>query len=57
MSGIQLYAKGDKKFMNAYKVNGIPRFILLDPKGNIVSAKASRPSSEKLKVLFNELKR
>ncbi len=57
MSGIQLYAKGGKKFMNAYKINGIPRFILLDPKGNIVSAKVSRPSSEKLKVLFNELKR
>ena len=56
MSGIQLYAKGDKKFMNAYKVNGIPRFILLDPEGNIVSAKAPRPSDKELKTLFNELK-
>ena len=55
MSGIQLYAKGDKKFMNDYKVNGIPRFILLDPEGNIVSAKAPIPSSKKLKILFNEL--
>lgn len=55
LTGIQLYANEDKTFMDAYKVSGIPRFILIDPKGEIVSADAPRPSSEELIQLFNEL--
>ncbi len=57
MGGIQLLA--DKNFMSdfvtAYKIDGIPRFILIDPQGNIVSADAPRPSSEELKTLLKEL--
>lgn len=58
LSGIQLFADNDWKseFVQAYKINGIPRFILIDPQGNIVSADAPRPSSIDLKVLFDELK-
>ena len=58
LSGIQLFADNDWKseFVQAYKINGIPRFILIDPQGNIVSADAPRPSSNDLKVLFDELK-
>ena len=56
LTGIQLYAKQDETFSEAYKVNGIPRFILIDPQGNIVDADAPRPSSEKLIKLFNDLK-
>jgi len=58
LSGIQLFADNDWKseFVQAYKINGIPRFILIDPQGNIVSADAPRPSSNYLIVLFDELK-
>ena len=56
LGGIQLYSNRDINFAKAYKVNGIPRFILIDPKGDIVSANAPRPSSKDLKVLFDELK-
>lgn len=58
MGGIQLFA--DKAFrsdfLTAYKINSIPRFILIDPNGNIVDADAPRPSNDKLIKLFNDLK-
>jgi len=58
LGGIQLYADNlwDSKFVADYYVKGIPKFILLDPKGNIVTANAPRPSDTKLIDLFNELK-
>ncbi len=57
LGGVQLFADNDwsSKFVTDYKINGIPRFILIDSSGNIVSADAPRPSSEDLKVLLNEL--
>ena len=57
LGGIQLLAPEGWKseFIRAYKINGIPRFILIDPDGNIVSPDAPRPSSPKLKTLFAEL--
>jgi len=55
--GIQLLADNDfsSQFIQDYLIKGIPRFILLDPQGNIVNANAPRPSNEKLIELFNEL--
>ncbi len=55
LTGIQLWAKEDQAFMQAYKVNGVPRFILISPVGKVVNADAPRPSDEKLKDLFQEL--
>lgn len=57
LGGIQLYADNDwnSEFIKAYGINGIPRFILIDPKGNIVNANADRPSSPALTTLFNEI--
>lgn len=57
LGGIQLFADSnfDSKFILDYGINSIPRFILLDPNGNIVDADAERPSSPKLKELFTEL--
>ncbi|MFS4455664.1 TlpA family protein disulfide reductase [Maribacter sp. 2304DJ31-5] len=55
LSGIQLYAKEDETFAAAYKISGIPRFILIDPEGNIVNADAPRPSDPKLKALLDDL--
>lgn len=57
MGGVQLFSDSawESEFIKDYKIDGIPRFILIDPKGNIVSADAPRPSDEKLKELFDEL--
>lgn len=58
MGGIQLFAGKvwDKsEFRNFYKIKGIPRFILIDPAGNVVNADAPRPSSPALVELFNSL--
>lgn len=56
-SGIQLFSDSDFKtsFIIEYKIHTIPRFLLIDPNGNIVSADAPRPSDKKLIELFNEL--
>ncbi|PHS10360.1 MAG: thioredoxin [Kordia sp.] len=56
MTGVQLFADNNfkSKFAVEYGVNSIPRFILLDPNGNIVSADAPRPSSPELKTLLTE---
>lgn len=42
-------------FIQAYAINSIPRFILLDPKGHVVNADAPRPSSEEFKTMIEEL--
>ncbi|RKE95452.1 TlpA family protein disulfide reductase [Ichthyenterobacterium magnum] len=57
LGGIQLFADNafNSDFVKNYKINGIPRFILIDPQGNIVSADAPRPSNPKLIELFNTL--
>ncbi|HKJ07217.1 MAG TPA: TlpA disulfide reductase family protein [Flavobacteriaceae bacterium] len=56
LKGVQLFAENDwnSQFVKDYKINGIPRFILIDPDGNIITPDAPRPSSEKLIELFNE---
>lgn len=45
LSGIQLFTNGDMSFMKAYMVDAIPRFILLDKEGCIISANMSMPSN------------
>jgi thiol-disulfide isomerase/thioredoxin len=57
LGGIQLFAPQGWKsqFIIDYKINGIPRFILVDPDGNIVDASAPRPSDPALKALFETL--
>ena len=58
LGGIQLFADDNwnSKFVTDYLIKGIPKFILLDPQGNIVTANAPRPSDEKLVKMFDELK-
>jgi len=50
LGGTQLFADNDwqSKFVQDYGIQGIPRFILIDPEGKIVSADAPRPSDPKL---------
>lgn len=56
LGGLQLMADNDwnSKFVKDYAIQGIPRFILIDPEGNIVSADAPRPSDPKLIELLEE---
>ena len=55
LTGTQLWAGQDNAFQRAYQINSIPRFILIDPEGNIVNANAPRPSEPRLKELFTSL--
>lgn len=55
MKGIQLHLGVESPFMDAYLINGIPRFILLDRDGKIISANMTRPSDPKTAEKFNEL--
>lgn len=52
LGGIQLHASGWSKITKDYKIKGIPRFMLFDKNGNIVSADAPRPSSPELKKMI-----
>ena len=58
LGGIQLLAENDwnSKFVKDYQISGIPRFILIDPQGNIVDADAPRPTDPRLIALFDSLK-
>ncbi len=57
LSGIQLFAPNgwQSQFVLDYKINGIPRFILIDPNGNVVTPDAPRPSDASLTELFSSL--
>ena len=57
LGGVQLLADKDwdSQFVKDYLIKGIPRFILIDPQGNIITANAPRPSENSLIDLFNEL--
>lgn len=57
MEGIQIFADKDWKsdFVTAYAIEGIPRFILIDKEGNIVSADVERPSNPLLREKLDQL--
>lgn len=50
--GLQLHAGPGNIISEAYQVAGIPRYILIDKKGKIISAERLRPSSENLPKLL-----
>ncbi len=59
MTGIQLLCARSRKhpFMQRMAVNGIPRFIILDPEGKVWDASSRRPSDPVLgELLLKELK-
>jgi len=57
LQGIQLFADNnwESKFVQDYGIQGIPRFILIDKKGHIVSADAPRPSNPELRTKLDTL--
>ena len=56
LGGVQLYMGKGKDMKDFYQIQSIPRFILLDKKGNIVNAYMTRPSDEKTKKTLIKLK-
>ena len=52
LGGIQLFASGWSQITKDYKINGIPRFMLFDKEGKIISTDAPRPSDPALKKLI-----
>lgn len=57
LGGVQIIADNDWKsaFTQAYGVNSIPRFILIDPQGKVVEADAKRPSDPALQEQLDKL--
>lgn len=58
LKGIQLISDNgwETDFVENYLINGIPRFILLDSEGNIITADAPRPSSnEEIRRMIDAL--
>lgn len=57
LKGIQLFADNNwaSTFVKDFGIDGIPRFILIDPKGNVVKPDSSRPSNPKTKKIFQDL--
>jgi len=57
LGGTQLFADKNwlSDFIKAFNINSIPRFILIDPSGNVVDADAARPSDPKLDQQLSSL--
>ncbi|MFL9843170.1 TlpA family protein disulfide reductase [Flavobacterium rhizosphaerae] len=57
LGGTQLFADNDwnSEWTKGFGINSIPRFILIDPQGNIVNADAPRPSDPSLKQKLDKL--
>ncbi len=56
LKGVQLFADADWKseFVKAYGIDAIPRFLLIDKNGNILSADAPRPSDKSIREIFDK---
>jgi peroxiredoxin len=55
LGGIQLFASGWGEFVKYYKITGIPRFMIFDRQGRIVSVDSPRPNDPKLKTMLQEV--
>ncbi|MCX6172698.1 MAG: hypothetical protein NT048_07665 [Flavobacterium sp.] len=57
LGGAQLFADKNwmSDFIKAFNINSIPRFILIDPSGNVVDADAARLLDPKLEQQLSSL--
>ena len=53
LGGVQLWANGWSGITKSYAINGIPRFMLFDSEGNVISLDAPRPSSAEIRGLID----
>ena len=54
LGGLQLFATGWGDIAQYYKINGIPRFMVFDKQGKIVTVDSPRPSNPALKALLEK---
>ncbi len=52
---IQLFAKNQKPLNDFYRLNSIPRFIVIDPDGKIINSTFPFPDDSNFKVMLNQL--
>ncbi|MNL25790.1 Thiol-disulfide oxidoreductase ResA [compost metagenome] len=57
LGGVQLISDNDFKtdFVKQFNISSIPRFILIDPSGKIISGDAKRPSDPELRKQLDTL--
>lgn len=55
LGGMQLFATGWGAIAQFYKIKGIPRFMVFDREGKIVTVDSPRPSDPKLKQLLEKV--
>ncbi|WP_236978398.1 TlpA family protein disulfide reductase [Membranihabitans maritimus] len=57
MTGIQVRANDENReiFSKAFNIKQIPRFVIIDPKGNILDPNAHRPSNPGIRRVFDNL--
>ncbi len=54
LGGVQLWADGWSQITRSYAIFGIPRFMLIDEAGVLISADAPRPSSDEIRSLIEK---
>lgn len=52
---VQLYATNQKALNTFYRINSIPRFIVIDPHGKIVNSSFVFPNDSNFKVMLDQL--
>ena len=52
LGGVQLWADGWSEITKDYAIFGIPRFMLFDANGNVISTDSPRPSSSEIRELL-----
>ncbi|ULT28044.1 hypothetical protein KUH03_16430 [Sphingobacterium sp. E70] len=55
LGGLQLFASGWGDFAKYYKITGIPRFMVFDRQGKVVTIDSPRPSNPELKQLLEKV--
>ncbi|SVA58971.1 uncharacterized protein METZ01_LOCUS111825 [marine metagenome] len=53
LGGVQLWADGWSDITKFYAIFGIPRFLLIDKDGSLISVDAPRPSSSEIRTLLD----
>ena len=53
LGGVQLWANGWSEITKSYAIFGIPRFMLFDVEGNVISTDAPRPSDGEIRSLID----
>ena len=51
---LQWHAKDLNQVSFDYQINGIPRFVVIDPEGKIYQAKMSRPSEASFEIILRK---